>query len=115
MARVLSSQGVATQPFARLWATDHFSAEVGEEELLHQMIRNQGSEFGGLHHPFTAQEQCAIRKEVGRGVGFEGVAFLDLATAARDMHLGFADFHIGKLRRDFFEDRVVGLAGLTGR
>ena len=54
-------------------------------------------------------------EEVCGGVGFEGVALLNLATAAWDMHLGLPDFHIGKLGSRLFQDRVVGLAGLTGR
>lgn len=98
-----------------MWEAYLLFAKVGEEELLQQMIRNQSGKFGGLHHPFTGQEQCAIGKEVSRGVGFECVGLLDFATAAWDMHLGFADFHTGKLGGDFFEDRVVGLTGLTGR
>jgi len=54
-------------------------------------------------------------KEVGRGVGLEGMAFLNLAEAVRDIHLGFADFYAGKLGGSLFQDRIVGLAGLTGR
>ena len=83
--------------------------------LLEQVIRNQRGEFGRLHHPFAGQEQLAIGKEVRRGVGLEGVALLNLAAAAWDMHLGLADFHVGKLGGGLFQDRVVGLAGLTGR
>ena len=79
------------------------------------MIRDQCGEFSGLHHSFTGQEQFAIGKEMSRGVGFERVALLNLATAAWDMHLGFADFHVRKLGSDCFQDRVVGFAGLTGR
>ena len=95
--------------------THLLSAEVGEEELLYQMIRNQRGEFVRLHHPFTGQEQLAIGKEVRRGVGLEGVALLNLAAAARDVHLGLADFHVWELGGCLFQDRVVGLAGLTGR
>ena len=49
------------------------------------------------------------------GVGFEGVALLNLAAAAWDVHLGLADFHVWKLDGRFFQDRVVGFAGLSGR
>ena len=49
-----------------------------------------------------------------RGIGLEGVALLNLAAAARDMHLGLADFHVGKLGGGFYQDRVVGDAGLAG-
>ena len=66
-----------------MWEPHLLSAEVGEEELLYQMIRDQRGEFGRLHHPFTGQEQLAIGKEVRRGVGLEGVALLNLAAAAR--------------------------------
>ena len=41
-----------------------------------------------------------------RGVGLEGVALLDLAAAARNMHLGFADFDVGKLSGGLFQDGV---------
>ena len=81
---------------------------------MYQMIRNQRGELGWLDHPFTGQEQLAIGKKVGCGVGLEGMGLLDLATAARDVHPGLADFHAGKLGGGLFQDRVVGLAGLTG-
>src|SRR3970040_1009143 len=55
-----------------------------------------------------------IGKEVGCGVSLEGVALLNLAATAWDMHLGLAEFHVGKLGGGLFQDRVVGFAGLTG-
>ncbi len=79
------------------------------------MIRNQGGEFSRLYHPFTGKEQLAIGKEVRCGVGLEGVAFLNLAAAARDMPLGLADLPLGKLGGSLYQDRVGGQAGLTGR
>ena len=51
---------------------------------------------------------------MGCGVGLEGVALLNLAAAARDMHLGLADFHVGKLGGGLYQDRVVSNAGLAG-
>ena len=54
-------------------------------------------------------------KEVRGGVGLEGMALFNLSAAARDMHLRFTDFYIGKLGGDFFQNGVVGLAGFTGR
>ena len=51
---------------------------------------------------------------MSRGVGFEGVALLDLSTAAWDMHFGFADFHVRKLDSDLLQDRIVGFTGLAG-
>ena len=98
-----------------MWETYLLSAEVGEEELLYQMIQNQCGEFSRLHHPFTGQEQLAIGKEVGCGVGLEGVALLNLAAAAWDVHFGLADFHVWKFGGGLFQDRVVGLAEFTGR
>jgi hypothetical protein len=98
-----------------MWETYLLSVEVGEEELLYQMIRNQGGELGWLHYSFTGEEQLAVRKEVRRRVGLEGVGLLDLAASAWDMHLGLADFHVRKLGGGLFQDRVVGLAGFTGR
>ena len=79
------------------------------------MIRNQCGEFGRLDDAFAREEQLAVGKEVGCGVGLEGVALLNLAAAAWDMHLGLADFHVGKLGSRLFQDRVVGLAGRAGR
>ena len=99
----------------REWRAQPLSAEVGEEELRYKMIRNQGGKFGWLHHPFTGQEQLAVGKEVGCGVGLEGVALLNLAAAAWDMHLGLADFYAGKFGGGLYQDRVVGHAGFTGR
>ena len=49
-----------------------------------------------------------------RGVGLESVALLNFAAATRDMHLGLADFHVGKLGGGLFQDWVVGLAGFAG-
>ena len=79
------------------------------------MIRNQGGEFGWLYHPFAGEEQLAIGEEMRRGVGLEGVALLNLAAAAWDVHLGLADFHVGKLGGGLYQDRVVGKAGFAGR
>ena len=98
-----------------MWEACFFSADVGEEELFEQMIRNQGSEFGWLHDPFTGEEQLAVGEKVCGGVGLECVALFDLAAAAGDMHLGLADFYAGKLGGGLLQDRVVGFAGLTGR
>ena len=39
----------------RKWETHLLSGEVGEKELLYQMIRNQRGKFSWLHHPFTGQ------------------------------------------------------------
>ena len=79
------------------------------------MIRDQCSKFSRLDDTFACEQQLAIGKKVRRGVGFEGVALLNLAAAARDMHLGLADFHAWKLAGRLFQDRIVGFAGLTGR
>jgi hypothetical protein len=43
------------------------------------------------------------------------MGLLNFPAAAWDMHLRLADFHFGKLGGDFFQDWVVGFAGLTGR
>ena len=77
------------------------------------MIRNQRGKFSWLHHPFTGQEQLAVGKEVGCGVGLEGVALLNLAAAAWDMHFGLADFYAGKFGGGFFQCGVVLFAGPT--
>jgi hypothetical protein len=82
--------------------------------LLEQVIRNQRGEFGWFHHPFAGEEQLAVGKEMRRGIGLEGVALLNLAAAAWDMHLGLADFHVGKLGGGLYQDRVVSNAGLAG-
>ena len=68
--------------------THLLSAEADEEELFYQMIHNQRGEFVRFHHPFSGQEQLAIGKKVRGGVGFEGVALLNLAAAAWHVHLG---------------------------
>src|SRR5262245_3110025 len=51
---------------------------------------------------------------MGRRIGFEGVGLLDLAAAAWDMHFGLPDLNVRKLGSSFFENRIVGLAGLAG-
>ncbi len=78
------------------------------------MIRNQRGEFGRLDDAFAHEQQLAAGKEVRRGVGLEGVALLDFAAAAWDMHFGLADFHAGKLGGGFFQCGVVLFAGPTG-
>ncbi len=82
--------------------------------LFQEMIRNEGSEFGRLNHAFARQKQFAVGKEMRRRICLEGVGLLDFAASARDVHFCLADFDVGKFGGDFFEDRIVGLAGLTG-
>lgn len=55
-----------------------------------------------------------MREEMGGGVSFKYVGFLDLTASARDMHLGLADFDLRKLCRGRLQNRIVSLAGLTG-
>lgn len=78
------------------------------------MVRNQRGEFNWLYHPFAGEKQFAFGKEVRRGVGLEGIALLDLAAAARDMHLGLADFDVGELGGSLYQDRIIGNAGIAG-
>ncbi len=78
------------------------------------MIRNRRGKFSWLNDALAGEEQLAIRKDMRRVVGLEGVVFLNLAAARWDVHLSFADFHIGKLGGGLFQDRVVSLAGLAG-
>ena len=55
-----------------------------------------------------------MREEMSGGVCFKRVGFLDLTATPRHMHLGLADFDLGKLRSRRFKNRIVGLAGLAG-
>ena len=73
------------------------------------MIRNRRGKFSRLNDALAGEEQLAIRKEMHRGVGLEGVAFLHLAAARWDVNLSFADFHIEKLGGGLFQDRIVSL------
>lgn len=55
-----------------------------------------------------------FEKKYVAGVGLEGVAFLKLAAAARDMYFGLANFYVEELGGGLFQDQVVGFAGVTG-
>lgn len=55
-----------------------------------------------------------MREEMGGGIRFKRMGFLDLATAARHMHLGLADFDRGEFRGGRFENRIVRQAGFAG-
>src|SRR5690348_4074553 len=55
-----------------------------------------------------------MRKEMSGGVCLERVGFLDLTTAAGHMHLGLADFDLGKFRSRRFKNGIVNLTGLAG-
>lgn len=59
------------------------------------MIGNQRGKLCRLDDAFAREQQFAVRKEMRRGVGLEGVALLDLAAA--DMQFGFTDFDVEKL------------------
>ena len=48
---------------------------------------------------------------MGCGVGLEGVALLDLAAAARDMHLGLPDFHHGVKLAAVFQESGCSSVG----
>src|SRR5207249_6098388 len=61
-----------------------------------------------------SNEQFAVREEMSRWVGLEGVGLFDLPAAAGDMHFGLADFDGRELGSGVFENRIVGLTRLAG-
>jgi hypothetical protein len=55
------------------------------------VIVDQRSQLLFLDLSFPRQQELALRKEMGGGIGLELMLFLDFAASAWDVHFGLAD------------------------
>ena len=68
----------------------------------------------GSTTPSRVRSSLPLAKKCVVGYVSKAWDLLDFAASARDVHFCLAHFNVGKFCGDFFEDRIVGLAGLTG-
>ena len=93
---------------------EELKQETSAFVLRHQVVKNQGGQFFRRNHPFAREQELAVCKEMGSGVGLECMGFFDLSAPAGHMHFGLSDLDLWKFRCGFFQDRIVKFARFAG-